>query len=454
MSGAVLENREVGVANVPDLEDISDLEIDNRSTPSPNDPSPNESSPRRRGPMQSPSHRMGPRLRGDDSKNEGEGGQSLSTETSPSTSGLEDARDLEPSDLEGAGLEDGHGRRVRWVLGGFAAALVAGALASAAVGAVAIPPGHVLAVLADAVGLERVAAGLGLEAVTEQQRAVLLAIRLPRVALGVAVGAGLAVSGAVLQGLFRNALADPGLVGVSSGAALGAAVAIVLGLAAVGPAGVAVAAFAGGLTTTAVVYRIATRRGRTSVTTMLLAGIAVNALCGAGVGALVLFADDGQLRDLTFWTLGSLGGATWATVGVTALSVGAALAAAPWLARSLDAMLLGEAEAGHLGVRTQRVKGVAVTLSALAVAVATAAAGLIGFVGLVGPHVVRLLLGPGHRALLPGAALAGAALVVGADLASRLVLAPQEVPIGIVTALAGAPFFLWLLLRERPETFG
>ena len=274
--------------------------------------------------------------------------------------------------------------------------------------------------------------------------------------LSVVVGAGLAVSGAVMQGLFRNPLADPGLVGVSSGAALGAATAIVLGAAlgapaagALGPFLVAAAAFAGGLATTFVVYRIATARGRTSVTTMLLAGIAINALCGAGVGVLVLFADDGQLRDLTFWTLGSLGGATWAALGVAAPLVGAAVVASPWLARALDALLLGEAEARHLGIRTDRVTAVAVTLSALAVAAATAVAGLIGFVGLVAPHLVRLLLGPGHRALLPGSALAGAALLVLADLAARTVLAPAEVPIGIVTAVAGAPFFLALLLRSE-----
>jgi len=359
--------------------------------------------------------------------------------------------------FEGALAEaDGHARRVRVVLGGMAGLVVVGALVSVGVGAVAISPAQALAVLGSALGATVPDTLWGLDlSVTAQQEAVLLAIRLPRVALGLVVGTGLAVSGAVLQGLFRNALADPGLVGVSSGAALGAAAAIVVGLAAaVGAVGVAVCAFGGGLATTLVVYRVATRRGRTSVTTMLLAGIAINALCGAAVGALVLFADDGQLRDLTFWTLGSLGGATWATVGVTAAFVALALGAAPWLARSLDAMLLGEAEARHLGVQTERVKGVAVTLAALAVAAATAAAGLVGFVGLVAPHLVRLMLGPGHRALLPGAALAGAALVVWADLGARVALAPLEVPIGIVTALVGAPFFLWLLLRERPEAFG
>ncbi|MEO0558356.1 MAG: iron ABC transporter permease [Bacteroidota bacterium] len=348
-----------------------------------------------------------------------------------------------------------HTSRVRWVLLGTATLLVLAALTSAATGAVSISVPKALAILGSVFGLTLPASAFGLDlAFTPQQEAVLLSIRLPRVLMGVVVGAGLAMSGAVLQGLFRNPLADPGLVGVSSGAALGAAFAIVLGAAAFfGPVSIALFAFAVGLAMTLIVYRIATRGRRTSVTTMLLAGIAVNALCGAGVGGLVLFADDGQLRDLTFWTLGSLGGATWATLGVTTLLVGVALAASPWLARSLDAMLLGESEARHLGVRTERVKKVSVTLAALAAAAATAAAGLIGFVGLVAPHILRLLLGPGHRALLPGAALMGALLLVSADLAARLVLQPIEVPIGIVTASIGAPFFLWLLLRERPDAF-
>ena len=341
-------------------------------------------------------------------------------------------------------------RHVRLVLGGLGAALVAAGLASVGVGAVDLTPGEVVAALGRAVGLE---AG----PVTAQQEAVLLAIRLPRVLLGAVVGAGLAVSGALMQGLFRNPLADPSLVGVSSGAALGAAAAIVLaaGLGvsalALGPALVAVAAFAGGLATVLLVYRISTRGGRTSVATMLLAGIAVNALCGAGVGLLVLFADDGQLRELTFWSLGSLGGATWGALGIVAPLVGAVVVAAPRLARPLNALLLGEAEAGHLGVRTERVKTLVVGGAALAVGAGTAVAGVIGFVGLVAPHVVRLALGPDHRALLPASALSGALLLVGADLLARTALAPAEVPIGIVTALVGAPFFLWLLLRQpRP----
>ncbi|GAB5534908.1 MAG: iron ABC transporter permease [Rubricoccaceae bacterium] len=348
-----------------------------------------------------------------------------------------------------------HMSRVRWVIGGATVCLVLAALTSAATGAVAISVPKAVAILGSTLGLTMPASAFGFDlAFTAQQEAVLLSIRLPRVLMGIVVGAGLAMSGAVLQGLFRNPLADPGLVGVSSGAALGAASAIVLGAAAFfGPASIALLAFGVGLATTLIVYRIATRGNRTSVTTMLLAGIAVNALCGAAVGALVLFADDGQLRDLTFWTLGSLGGATWATLGVTTLLVGVALVASPWLARALDAMLLGESEARHLGIRTERVKKASVILAALAAAAATAAAGLIGFVGLVAPHIIRLILGPGHRALLPGAALMGALLLVSADLVARLVLQPVEVPIGIVTASIGAPFFLWLLLRERPDAF-
>ncbi len=340
-------------------------------------------------------------------------------------------------------------RRVRGAWTALAGLVVAGAVAGVAVGAVEIPPSALAASLAGRLGLETA------WTITAQQEAVLWAIRLPRVALGLLVGAGLAVSGALMQGLFRNPLADPGLVGVSSGAALGAALAIVAGAtvggaAVLGPALVAASAFAGGLTTTLLVYRLATQGGRTSVPTMLLAGIAVNALCGAGVGALVLFADDGQLRDLTFWTLGSLGGATWGALAVALPLVGAVIVAAPRLAAPLNALLLGESEARHLGVRVERVKRTVVALAAVAVGATTAVAGLVGFIGLVAPHLVRLVLGPDHRALLPASALAGAALVAGADLAARLLLAPAEIPIGIVTAATGAPVFLWLLLRHQP----
>jgi iron complex transport system permease protein len=283
-----------------------------------------------------------------------------------------------------------------------------------------------------------------------RQAMVLWGIRLPRVVLGVLVGAGLSVSGAAMQGLFRNPLADPALVGISSGAALGAVVTIVLGTALpdgwaemAGPFLLPLAAFAGGALATLLVYRLATSGGRTSVATMLLAGVAINAVAGAGTGLMTFLADDDQLRDLMFWTLGSLGGATWTRLAVVAPLILIGVAVTLPLARPLNALLLGEAEAGHLGIDTQRVKRRVITLAALVVGAATAVSGIIGFIGLVVPHLLRLALGPDHRLLLPGSAL------LGADLLARTVVAPAELPIGIVTALVGGPFFLWLLLRDR-----
>jgi len=185
------------------------------------------------------------------------------------------------------------------------------------------------------------------------------------------------------------------------------------------------------------------------VATMLLAGIAINALAGAGTGLMIFLADDQQLRDVTFWTLGSLGGATWTVVGAVLPFLLIALVATPYLARALNAMLLGEAEARHLGVNTQRVKRLVIVLAALAVGAAVAVSGVIGFIGLVVPHLLRLAAGPDHRLLLPGSALLGGALLVLADLLARTVVAPAELPLGILTALVGGPFFLWLLLQRR-----
>lgn len=339
----------------------------------------------------------------------------------------------------------GRARRVG-VLAGLAGLLALVALAALGTGAVAIGPGQVLAILADRVGL-------ALPVPFEQRQAlVLLNIRLPRVLLGMLVGAGLAVSGAAMQGLFRNPLADPGLIGVSSGAALGAVTVIVLGASlstALGAVLLPSAAFLGGAVATVVVYRLATSSGRTSVATMLLAGIALNALAGAGTGVLTFVADDAQLRDLTFWTLGSLGGATWSALAVLAPCILACVLAAPLLARPLNVMLLGEQEATHLGIDAQRVKRLVVAGAALCVGAAVAVSGIIGFVGLVVPHLLRLAVGPDHRTLLPGSALLGAALLVAADLLARTVVAPAELPLGIVTALVGGPFFLWLLLRQK-----
>jgi iron complex transport system permease protein len=216
-----------------------------------------------------------------------------------------------------------------------------------------------------------------------------------------------------------------------------------------GPASLPVLAIAGGLTTTLVLYRIATRQGRTAVATMLLAGLGLAALATALTGTLIFMSDDRQLRDVTFWTLGSLGGATWTRVAsILPVAIGVA-AVVPFIARGLNAIVLGEAAARHLGIRVQRLKRLAILLIASATGAAVSVSGVIGFVGIVVPHLLRLTVGPDHRFLLPASAIAGAALLVAADMISRTIVAPAELPIGIVMAAIGAPVFLCVLLRRR-----
>ncbi|MEM1411970.1 MAG: iron ABC transporter permease [Pseudomonadota bacterium] len=294
------------------------------------------------------------------------------------------------------------------------------------------------------------------DALTQMERVVLWEIRAPRVALGMLVGASLAVSGAVMQGLFRNPLADPGLVGVGAGAALGAITAIVLGgllplalMSRVGNYLVPLAAFLGGWFSTLILYRVSTRRGRTSVATMLLAGIALGALAAAVSGMLVYKADDQQLRDLTFWGLGSLAGATWPKVLTAGPLIIIAVGAALLLARGLNALALGEATAHHLGIDVQRLKNGAILTVAAATGAAVAVSGGIGFIGIVVPHLLRLATGPDHTTLLLNAGLLGASLLLFADVIARMIVAPAELPIGIITAVIGAPVFLWILLRRR-----
>ncbi|MEO0764519.1 MAG: iron ABC transporter permease [Pseudomonadota bacterium] len=294
------------------------------------------------------------------------------------------------------------------------------------------------------------------QSLTRMEAIVLWDIRAPRLVLGLMVGAALAVGGAVMQGLFRNPLADPGLVGVSAGAGLGAIVAIVLaGLApawlaaSAGDQLVPMSAFLGGWASTLVLYRVSTRRGRTSVATMLLAGIALGALAGALSGILVYVADDRQLRDLTFWGLGSLGGASWLKVLTAGPIILASLVAAGTIGRGLNGLALGEATAAHIGLNVQRVKNTAILTVAAATGAAVAVSGTIGFIGIVVPHLLRLGTGPDHRPLLINAALLGALLLVLADVIARVIIAPAELPIGIVTAVLGAPVFLWILLRQR-----
>lgn len=325
--------------------------------------------------------------------------------------------------------------------------LLLAALAAATVGAAGISFERLLAVL-----------GVidGDPALLARDQLVLWSVRVPRIAMAVCVGALLAVAGTIMQGLFRNPLADPGLVGVSAGGALAAAATIVLGDRLMAHYAIKLpfellplAAFVGSLTATTILYRIATRDGRTSIATFLLAGLAIGALAMAGVGLLVFMADDRQLRDIQFWMLGSLGGATWEKAMLMAGVAGTMLLAVPWIARSLDLLVLGEAEAFHMGVEVERLKRVAIVLVAAASGAAVAFAGVIGFVGIVVPHLLRLAIGPGHRLLLPATFLFGATLLLVADTFARTIAAPAELPIGILTALVGAPFFLVLLLRNR-----
>lgn len=296
----------------------------------------------------------------------------------------------------------------------------------------------------------------GQEALSARDRIIVYDIRLPRVILGILIGAALAVSGAVMQGLFRNPLADPGLIGVSAGSGLGAVSVIVLGGSALAPFtamfgsyALPLAAFGGGLITTIVLYNVATRQGRTSIATMLLAGIALGAMAVALTGILVYMADDRQLRDLTFWQLGSLAGATWVKIGASGPIIVLALAVTPFLAKGLNALSLGEATASHLGVPVQRLKYIAIVAVSGAIGASVAVSGGIGFVGIVVPHLLRLAIGPDNRYLLPASALLGGCLLLLADAVSRTIVAPAELPIGIVTAAVGGPFFLWILLRKR-----
>lgn len=285
---------------------------------------------------------------------------------------------------------------------------------------------------------------------------VFMNIRLPRLLLGVAAGAALGMSGALMQGLFRNPLADPGLIGVSSGAALAAGMTIVLGSMwfpdmprTLGSWTLVATAFAGSLLVTVLVYALSQQDGATRVGIMLLAGVAINALASAGLGYLTFLATDEQLRNVQFWLLGSLGGARWSAVALVFSTVTVTVAAGMTLARPLNAIALGEAQAALLGVPVERVKRFAVLLTALAVGAVTATTGIIGFIGLVAPHCVRLVAGPDHRIVLPGSALLGAALVLAADSVARTMVKPAELPLGVLTAFVGVPFFLLLLRHFR-----
>ncbi len=286
---------------------------------------------------------------------------------------------------------------------------------------------------------------------------ILFDIRLPRILLAIFVGAVLASTGAVMQGLFRNPLADPSLIGVSSGASVGASLMIVTaggfiqGGALVGLSLVSLGAFVGGFTATLLVYRLATSGMGTSVTTMLLAGIAIGALAGALNSLLSYFSDNDMLRQISLWQMGNLSGASWLKVSIMGAVTILLMGLFPRDSRALNALLLGESEARHLGINVQWVKRRLIVLTALGVGVSVAVAGLVGFVGLIMPHIIRLMIGPDHRWLIPASGLAGAILLVVADSLARVVVIPAELPTGILTAILGAPFFVALLLQQRKD---
>ena len=340
--------------------------------------------------------------------------------------------------LDTVGAERGALSRRRAIVLVLAALLVFVALIALGIGAIPVT-------LSDA---------FAIDSGRELQRTVLLEIRGPRIVLAAGVGAALAVSGAALQGLFRNPLADPGLIGVSSGAAVGALCMIVFGgslvvAAAWMPYLVPGAAVAGAAGVTLFLYAFARRYGNFSVTTMLLVGIAINALATVAIGAFEYLSDDTQLRTLIFWMMGSFGRATWSTV-LPALGVMvAALAVLMRTAKPLDVLQLGESEAHYLGVDVESLKRRIILFSAAAVGAGVAVAGIIAFLGLVIPHLVRLLGGAAHGYVLWGSALLGATLAVVADTVARTAVVPAELPVGLVTSAMGAPFFLWLIARVR-----
>ncbi|MFD8669484.1 FecCD family ABC transporter permease [Streptomyces microflavus] len=330
---------------------------------------------------------------------------------------------------------------------GLSLALLAGCLLSAAIGAYSIPLGDVLASVQHRIGI----GGQPLDRVGES---VLWNVRLPRVVLALLVGASLGCAGALMQGVFGNPLAEPGVIGISAGAAVGAVASIALGLTFFGNWTITVFAFVAGLATVLLVYTLSRSGGRTEVVTLILTGIAVNAFAGALIGLFIFFADNAQITQITFWQLGSLSQATWPKVLAVLPCALAGLLIAPFYARKLDLLALGERPARHLGVDVERLRILLVLVVALLTAAAVAVAGIISFVGLLVPHLLRMANGPGHRFLIPGSALGGALVLVAGDLAARTVAAPAELPLGVLTALFGSPFFFWLLRRTRRKQGG
>lgn len=338
-------------------------------------------------------------------------------------------------------------RTGRLLIAGLVVALLVLVPVAAGVGAYSVPTTDVLASVAHRAGL----GGAALDRVPES---VLWNVRFPRIVLALLVGASLGCAGALMQGVFGNPLAEPGVIGVSSGAAVGAVAAISLGLNFLGTWTVPALAFVSGLATVLLVYVMSRSGGRTEVVTLILTGIAVNAFAGALIGLFLFLADTAAVNQITFWQLGSLSQATWPKVLAVLPCAAVGLIAAPFHARRLDLLALGERPARHLGVDVERLRIVLVLVIALLTAAAVSVSGVIGFVGLVVPHLLRMTAGPRHRFLVPGSALGGALVLLAGDLTARTVAVPAELPLGVLTALLGSPFFFWLLRRTRRKQGG
>ncbi len=349
---------------------------------------------------------------------------------------------------------------------GLAVVLFVAVVLSAAIGPVAVPPAAVAKALLNAIpiptgiqqsggagallglSVPRVTFGrLDLFAVAEKHTLIVMSIRMPRIALAAVVGFALAAAGTVMQGFFRNPMADPSIIGVSSGAAAGAVASIVIPSVLPWGLDLQAAAFLGALVTAFVVYAVATEGGRTPVATLLLAGVAIQTFLGAVVSYLLLIAGE-SVNDALYWLMGHLSGAQWGEASAAALVVLPLFGVLAFYAEDLNVLLLGEEDARTLGIEVERTKRVLLAISSVVTGAAVAVTGVIGFVGLIVPHALRLIVGPDHRVLLPASAIAGASFLVATDTVARTALGASELPVGIVTAALGAPFFLYLL-RDR-----
>ncbi|WP_285241712.1 FecCD family ABC transporter permease [Arthrobacter sp. G.S.26] len=338
----------------------------------------------------------------------------------------------------------GNRTRTGLLFGTLAAALLVLVFVSAGLGQMGISAGEVLGSV-----LHRIGIPAGPLPQQQYAESALWSIRFPRVVLALAIGSALATAGVLMQGVFSNPLAEPGVVGVSSGAAAGACIAIVFQLDFLGNWTLVVAAFLGGLAATALVYVTARQGGRTEVVTLVLTGIAVNAVGGAIIALMTFLADTSAREQIVFWQLGSLNGTRWEHVAIVGPITIVGIALALLFTGKLDLLSLGERPARHLGLNVERLRIQVVVLVAILTSAAVAFAGIIAFVGLVVPHIIRMVVGPGHRVLLPASALGGALLLLAADTSARTLVPFADLPIGMLTSLVGGPFFFWLIRRTR-----